>query len=86
MEPNVDLVLDVEVRGGQQLEELFDIPGHLRPEVVVDEVMPVEALKGGGLRSRLGSRLRCGFGWSIQARCLGRRFGQSSSREKDLHP
>jgi hypothetical protein len=56
MEPNVDLVLDVEVGGRKHAEKLIDVRRHLRPEVGLDEVMPVEALKRGRLRRRLGSR------------------------------
>ena len=60
VEPNVDLVLDVEVGDGEQREQLLDVLGHLRPEVGLDEIVPVEALKGGRLgrrlRRRLGSR------------------------------
>lgn len=61
MEPNVDLVLDVEVGGGEQPEKLRDVGGDFRPEVVIDEVMPVEVSKGGGLRRRL--RNRCWGRW-----------------------
>jgi hypothetical protein len=50
VQPNVDLILDVEVGGGEQLEKLIDVGGDLRPEVGLDEGVPVEVSKGSGLR------------------------------------
>lgn len=88
MEPNVDLVLDVEVGGGKQAEKLRDIGRDFRPEVVVDEIVPVEVRKGGGLKRSLRSGL--GNGWSIQARGRGRGHGgclrKSRRGKEDLHP
>lgn len=47
MQTDVDLVLDVQIRLGQQAQQIGDIDGNLIPEIVIDEGVPIE---GSGIK------------------------------------